>query len=307
MDELPPHARALLDAARDADDPTPAERARADARARQTLAQHGVHDLPSPAQQTASAAAGSTRFGVWLKTGLGGAALIAAALGLHALHSERSLRAPATVEPSRSERSAPAEPVSSRDRAAGPAAPSSPGVSGAGSGEQPQAARDWQDPSAALGSGAGASASAPGSAASAAHSSENSARQRDRARSGGPAEVRGRDALRGSQGRHAVRSSALMEDDAALREELRRLAQADQLIRQAQFDAALQLLDVSAGQPSAGGLLEERKALRLIALCGKNANASALLQRDQFLRAAPRAVLAARVRAACVLPDGGLP
>jgi hypothetical protein len=46
MDELPPHARALLDAARSVDDPSPAERERVDAAVRGGLSLLGVH-LPA--------------------------------------------------------------------------------------------------------------------------------------------------------------------------------------------------------------------------------------------------------------------
>jgi hypothetical protein len=73
MDELPPSARALLDAARDADDPSPVQRSRSDEALRAALARRGIDGLPPLANTAASAA--RVRFG------LGSRGLLAAKLG----------------------------------------------------------------------------------------------------------------------------------------------------------------------------------------------------------------------------------
>jgi hypothetical protein len=100
MAELSAAARALLEAARSADDPTPEQRARADAAARSALALHGVTDLPPldppPADSAAHAAnAGTAKLGAALswKLGLGAVALLAA--GFFTLRPAQPAAAPA--------------------------------------------------------------------------------------------------------------------------------------------------------------------------------------------------------------------
>src|SRR5262245_60542934 len=83
MSELSPNARRWLDAARDADDPTPEQRARADAAARLALAMHGLTDLPPLQRQPTHPQAGAgAKLGSTLswKLALSAAALLAAGL-----------------------------------------------------------------------------------------------------------------------------------------------------------------------------------------------------------------------------------
>jgi len=91
--------------------------------------------------------------------------------------------------------------------------------------------------------------------------------------------------------------------DASLATELRWLARVDTRIRNGAFERALQLLDKApAGHAR---LLEERQAMRVLALCGRGVTAQALRERERFLQTSPRSVLAARVRAACPRAPNG--
>jgi hypothetical protein len=236
MDKLPGDARALLDQARHADDPTPRERWNADAAVRVALDLHGVRDLPpltSPAETPPSAArAGyALRAGLAVKLGfgLGAAALLAlSAVGLSALLRE--------------------------DAAPGPSAPPA------------ELAPSVQPAAAAIELAPAPPDSRPDELAPVV--------------------------------RHAPRKTA---HDASLATELRWLARVDTRIRDGAFERALQLLD---NAPSGHArLLEERQALRVLALCGRDVSAQALRERERFLQTSPRSVLAARVRAAC----GGAP
>lgn len=101
MDELPPNARAFLDAAASSDGPSPAERARADAGLRAALRERGVYGLPplpaaapSPAARVASSSA--------LKLAAIGLSLLgAAAIAVIAPRPEpRASQPPAPVQPS---------------------------------------------------------------------------------------------------------------------------------------------------------------------------------------------------------------
>lgn len=107
MDELPPHARALLDAVKRSDDPTAAERERSDDALRAVLAKHGVRDLPP--LYPGEAAAGLTRAPLtsraWLAFKLGASALAFVAavyLGARLVRPE--------AQPARSQPSAAAAP-----------------------------------------------------------------------------------------------------------------------------------------------------------------------------------------------------
>jgi hypothetical protein len=82
VDKLPPSARAFLDAARGADDPSPAERARSDEALRAALARRGIEGLPLLAGVGASARhvrGGLARPGLLaLKLGAGAVAVVVA-------------------------------------------------------------------------------------------------------------------------------------------------------------------------------------------------------------------------------------
>lgn len=103
MDELPPEARALLDAVSRADDPSPAARARADARVREALAREGVHGLPplAPPRSTISLA---TRLSSGMRSALtltiGASAVIAAVvIGVRSSPRDTTSNAPAPAQP----------------------------------------------------------------------------------------------------------------------------------------------------------------------------------------------------------------
>ena len=81
--------------------------------------------------------------------------------------------------------------------------------------------------------------------------------------------------------------------------ELRLIAQADAELRAEHFDAALSTLALHARSFPKGALRDERAALRVLSLCGKQPGPEALRERERFLRTAPQSVLTARVNAAC--------
>lgn len=83
----------------------------------------------------------------------------------------------------------------------------------------------------------------------------------------------------------------------SLAAELRFLASVDADIRAGHYDRALRQLQQRKGAVSV--LQEERAAMRVLALCGRNHDAHAEQERDLFLKAHPSSVLNARVRTAC--------
>jgi hypothetical protein len=108
MNELPPDARALLEASQSADDPSAEARARADGAVRAALAQYGVHGLPPlPGVAVASAGTGYAtklrsmpRAALALKVSAGAMAIIVAAyLGLRVMLPEVPV-APPRSQPS---------------------------------------------------------------------------------------------------------------------------------------------------------------------------------------------------------------
>jgi hypothetical protein len=82
----------------------------------------------------------------------------------------------------------------------------------------------------------------------------------------------------------------------SLAEELRFLSSVDAEIRNGAYDSALQRLQQHKGTSA---LREERAAMRVLALCGRNPDGHALREREHFLKRAPRSILAASVRSAC--------
>jgi hypothetical protein len=88
--------------------------------------------------------------------------------------------------------------------------------------------------------------------------------------------------------------------DASLREELAIIARANTALRLEHPADALRALDEHARRFESGVLSEERRGLRVLALCQLSPNQAALDARDAFLRSTPNALLAPKVRAACV-------
>lgn len=84
--------------------------------------------------------------------------------------------------------------------------------------------------------------------------------------------------------------------ESTLSAELKFLASVDAELRAGAYSHALQRLDQHKGSAV---LAEERTALRVLALCGRDNDDRAARARDHFLSGSPSSVLAARVRAAC--------
>jgi hypothetical protein len=104
------------------------------------------------------------------------------------------------------------------------------------------------------------------------------------------------DSATASGGALHVRRSAPKPAASSLSDELKFVAGVDAELRSGGYDHALQRL---AQHKSSPWLAEERAALRVLALCGRDNDAAAARARDHFLRSAPSSVLAARVRSAC--------
>jgi hypothetical protein len=102
VDELPPDARAFLDAIARSDDPTPNERARADAHVRAALRNAGFGELPP----LASHGVRTLSWSLWSKLGLFAGALIGGSMLTVML-----LRPQAAPEPAAPSAPAPASPV----------------------------------------------------------------------------------------------------------------------------------------------------------------------------------------------------
>jgi hypothetical protein len=95
VDKLPPHARTFLAALERSDDPTPEQRARADASVRGALSQRGLHDLRplAPLQPAAPSATSGVSLG--LKLGLLALSLLGAAAVVAVFELGRAPAAPA--------------------------------------------------------------------------------------------------------------------------------------------------------------------------------------------------------------------
>lgn len=89
----------------------------------------------------------------------------------------------------------------------------------------------------------------------------------------------------------------------SLEEETKRLREAHKALRSGQPERALELLEEQSAAFASGELREERAAARVFALCeaGKTSDAKAAAQ--AFLRENPRSPLAGRVRGACAGKD----
>jgi hypothetical protein len=245
VDELPPNARTFLKAVQRADDPTPTERARADATVRAALASHGVRDLPALVPLT-PAAVSRAASRVWSVTLAVTAALLIGA-GLFAFVALRQTPpSPRALPPA----------VIQAPRAVPRIAP--PSEESIEPGTLVEHANPEQAP---------------------AHHAKNTPPRRASA---------------------PKRSASELADDDGLQRALRVVAAANELIRRARFHEALQLLEETESDPAARVMREERTALRILAMCGRAPDAHAMRERERFLLDSPRAVLATRVREACV-------
>jgi hypothetical protein len=238
MDELPPHARRLLDVLRTLDDPEPARRARADAGLRKAFAAHGMGDLPALEPSAPATAPTALRLSLGVKLALGLGAVVVLGAGVWQLRAAQNGGAPSALPHSAASARVPElEPLAAPPVTEAPAA-----GAGAGHVAQPRA-----KPS----------------------------------------------------NRQARATRPVAGDDSALRSELRLLAAVDGMLRNDRYRDALRTLTESEKRAGAVVLSEERRALRVLALCGLGGNAQALRERASFLQHAPRSVLAERVRTAC--------
>lgn len=103
----------------------------------------------------------------------------------------------------------------------------------------------------------------------------------------------GRAAPAHASARRAPNKSA--EDSLAA--ELRFLSTVDAAIRAGAHEHALRMLQQR--KPSTAILQEERAAMRVLALCGRDLDDHAVRERDRFLTSHPSSVLSARVRSSC--------
>lgn len=275
MAKLSPEARAWLDAARGADDPTPEQRARADAAARIALAMHGMTDMPRlegsvPRHPPAAAPAGAGRLGSALGSKLlAGAGLAAVLAG--GLIAWRALQPAAEPAPSAHT----THPLA--------AAPAKAAVSAAPPEPLPALAVQHR-------------VSAPTPRTHADRHRSGASRRRDRLTWQRDGASRQRDVLTPTAHTHA--------HDADLQAEVALLTAANSAIRAEHMSEATRLLTDHAGRFPRGALREERRALELIVLCGHGPSERAAEAVQSFLRSAPQSVLAQRVRAACRAQDG---
>lgn len=279
LDELPRQARAVLDAAAAADDPSAADRARIDATFGATLRAYGIAaplaarptGIPPDASTSGGAAAGkSAAAGYAAKLVLAIAGTGAVAAGLSQIPYGTTSRP-----------SAPTVQVAAATISAHPAAIVAHGPSTI---EATQSAG-------ALGKSA-SSQGAAGEPNREAHRPGFAATPRTRI---SPMRVAPSSASSAVQGAGTPRTSA--ED--SLPAEVTLLQRANHAVRLGQYDRALRLLDAHAAHFENGILREERRGLHVLALCGLGQTASGQNERARFLRDFPRSVLADKVRSAC--------
>ena len=271
MAELSPDARALLAAAAGADDPTPEQRARADAAARIALALHGATDLPPLEPPHAAVTANAAQSGATAKLGAAasswklaaGAALLIAAglLGMRALDSDplppRAASAPA------------------RATSVHPRSQASPAVTG-----------DERERSAPAQAGAAEhSRVAPSQVATSQVAGSRPARS---------------ESVASAAGAHTVeRVVSTAQPAPTLQAEVALIAAANTLIRGQRFAEAERVLATHERRFAHGTLREERAALVVLVRCATGPRERGLRAMQHFLRTSPQSVLARRVRAAC--------
>ncbi len=249
-------AAALLAAARDADDPAPADRARIDAAMAVTLGAHGIA-APAPAGSPAGTAAGAARGS---SAGLTGKLALALA-GVGALGAVWVLtRAPA--EPAAAVPAPAKVAPAARAQVATPARPAPVPEAKAPKAKAPEP-QPTPEPDTAF----------------------RTARR-----------------VRAARSVHEQLASAgPAPTPETLRAELALLQQADTALRAQRYADALRVLDTHAQRFAQGALAEERRGLRVLALCGLGETERGRAEQQQFLHSTPHSVLAERVRDACPL------
>lgn len=263
IDELPAAAAAVLELARTADDPTPGDRARIDAAFSTKLQALG---LASQTQGNATPHGMDTLRPSPSATVSGGVRAASYKLGL-GLSGAGALAAGlwfglqlgAPSTPARAPRSASTHTTPNAVPQAAPAAP------------DPVALRVL------AGSGEGSTASEGAPSPAVTHPAARAPQAR----------------VSGAAGRASVTS------DDALKAEVAMIEGADQALRLGQPDKALRLLSQHAAQFAHGSLREEREGLRVLTLCRLGRMQQGVEAKRRFLQAAPRSVLAERVRQAC--------
>jgi hypothetical protein len=269
LDELSSQARTLLAVYAAADDPSTEDRARIDAKFERTLSASGIA-IPLAQSVFASQAAATTAGGAMRASrSLFGSKLIMASLlgaGLVAAGLTSQLqRAPTTADLAARERQLPANAVpEARPPVAKPIA------------EAPAANTEVTSPTAAR------LAPVRVVAIKAARSSAPQAELGSRATPVSPPRPGSTDSL---------------DSEVGL------LRSATDALRLGRYARAMSLLELHATRFPEGALGEERAGLRVLALCGLGKTGPGLEERERFLRASPRSVLADRVRAACLTAE----
>jgi outer membrane protein assembly factor BamD (BamD/ComL family) len=92
----------------------------------------------------------------------------------------------------------------------------------------------------------------------------------------------------------------------SIAEEAALLKQANAELAAGRPERALVLLDDHARRFPRGGLVEEREAARVLALCAAGRHAQGLAARDRFLRDHPSSLHTARVQSACTTTTNGI-
>jgi hypothetical protein len=283
-EELPARARALLDAARDCDDPTPQDHARISAALAPRLAALGIVPAllaPAPlaaapavtSAAAASAGAGGLGLGAKLAIVLVGAS-VAAGGTMYAVQPREPAHAPAHAALHATNA---AHPKPERAASSAPVMQPAPAVL-----EQPAIDATAVDPTAA-----------PAPRALDAQS-PRPLRAPFTARRVPPAAV-----AAGPDTAPPEAAPVGAPIDPSLREELAIIARANTALRLEHAADALRALDEHARRFENGVLSEERRGLRVLALCALAPNQAALDARAAFLRSTPNALLAPKVRAAC--------
>jgi hypothetical protein len=270
MTELGPEARAILDAGRAGDDPTPADRDRMRGRVLRAVAVGVAATAASTATEVAAAAApkGAALFSVAWKVMLGvvtaGAVYVAVASPPGKSSSED--RAPAL----------------STTTAAVAKATSSPEPKAAEASPAPSSPQQASDPAASK------SPTAPV------------------AKVDPPKPVPGREASKAPEAPKAPEASPSPAADLptpapanSLDAETRKLGEAERALQGGDPARALSMIDEQSATYQSGQLREEREAARIFALCKLGRTAEAEAARAAFLRDHPHAPTVDRVRAAC--------
>lgn len=263
MSELGPDARSIVDAGRDADDPTAADRARVRGALTRALAAPAAGaPLPPRAGGDLATAAAKTAASPALK-------ILAALAVIGAVGAALTLG-----------RSRPAE-----------APPAAPAPSAAAA--EPPPAREPAPPREAPASSAQAPAAlAPASAAPLPADAPSAL-----ARPAAPREASVAPAPSATPSAAPAVAPPPGEDPLAV--EIRRLREVHGALKDGDPNRALALLDENSAASAQGELREERAAARVLALCKLGRTAEATSEAARFLRESPRSPLADRVRASC--------